>query len=161
MYSSRCATRTIFSNWSQCMRATPLGNGVECITRSGRRRRTERYASQRCVEPACHTCHTSPASWLNRCQFWSRGCRPRACAVVFRPVSIVGQYVWRTSANGDEVEGTTDVIARLVAFKFSFTNGDGMSEIPPVPCLTGTVEYSTVPVNMGDEMESRRRRRRT
>ena len=50
--------------------------------------------------------------------------------------------MWRTSANGDEVEGTTDVIARLVAFKFSFTNGDGKSEIPPVPCLTGTVEYS-------------------
>ena len=32
----------------------------------------------------------------------------------------------RTSATGDEVEGTTNVIARLVAFKFSFDDGYGM-----------------------------------
>ena len=29
----------------------------------------------------------------------------------------------RTSATGEEVEGTPDVIARLVAFKFSFADG--------------------------------------
>jgi hypothetical protein len=34
--------------------------------------------------------------------------------------------VRRTSATGDEVEGTTNVIARLVAFKFSFDDGYGM-----------------------------------
>ena len=36
----------------------------------------------------------------------------------------------RTSATGDEVEGTTNVIARLVAFKFSFNDGYGMRFLP-------------------------------
>lgn len=36
----------------------------------------------------------------------------------------------RTSATGDEVEGTTNVIARLVAFKFSFDDGYGMRFLP-------------------------------
>ena len=52
----------------------------------------------------------------------------------------------RTTASGDEVEGTTDVIARLVGFKFSFADGYSM-RFHPVPMnthvLTGTVEYST------------------
>ena len=61
-----------------------------------------------------------------------------AGAVVFRPVSIVGPT--RTEP-GDE--GMTDVLPRIVAFKFSFTNDDGMSEIPPVPCLHG-VPLSTL-----------------
>jgi hypothetical protein len=38
--------------------------------------------------------------------------------------------VRRTSATGDEVEGTTNVIARLVAFKFSFDDGYGMRFLP-------------------------------
>ena len=38
----------------------------------------------------------------------------------------------RTSATGDEVEGTTNVIARLVVFKFSFDDGYGM-RFHPVP----------------------------
>ena len=50
----------------------------------------------------------------------------------------------RTSATGDEVEGTTNVIARLVAFKFSFDDGYGMRFHPVPHVLTGTVEYSTV-----------------
>ena len=42
----------------------------------------------------------------------------------------------RTSATGDEVEGTTNVIARLVAFKFSFDDGYGMRFLPiPMSCF--------------------------
>ena len=46
----------------------------------------------------------------------------------------------RTSATGDEVEGTTNVIARLVAFKFSFDDGYGMrfhlcTSRPPCKCF--------------------------
>ena len=55
-----------------------------------------------------------------------------AGAVVLQPVSIVGPTC---PEPGDE--GMTDVLPRIVAFKFSFTNDDGMREIP---CLTGTVE---------------------
>ena len=99
-------------------------NGVQCIRRSARRRRTERYASQRCVEPACHT---STASWLNWCQCWSRDRRRVAssCGCVSAGVNR-GANVRRTTASGDEVEGTTDVIARLVGFKFSFADGYSM-----------------------------------
>jgi hypothetical protein len=78
----------------------------------------ERYASPRYVKPACHT---STALWLNRCQCWSRDRRRVAssCGCVSAGVNRRAN-VRRTSATGDEVEGITDVIARLVAFKFSF-----------------------------------------
>ena len=94
------------------------GRCVQCNRSPARRRRTERYASQRCVEPACHT---STASWLNWCQCWSRDRRRVAssCGCVSAGINC-GANVRRTSATGEEVEGTPDVIARLVAFKFSF-----------------------------------------
>ena len=78
----------------------------------------QRYASPRCVKPAYHT---STSLWLDRCQCWSRDRRRVAssCGCVAAGVNR-GANVRRTSATGDEVEGTTDVIARLVAFKFSF-----------------------------------------
>ena len=90
----------------------------------------ERYASPRYVKPACHT---STALWLNRCQCWSRDRRRVAssCGCVSAGVNR-GANVRRTSATGDEVEGTTNVIARLVAFKFSFDDGYGM-RFHPVP----------------------------
>lgn len=122
-----------FSATGRNVCAQPGAHGVQCIRRSARRRRTERYASQRCVQPACHT---STASWLNWCQFWSRGCRSVAnlCGCVSAGVNR-GANVRRTTATGEEVKGTPDFIARLVAFKFFFANGDGMSKLPR---LTGT-----------------------
>ena len=90
----------------------------------------QRYASPRCVKPAYHT---STSLWLDRCQCWSRDRRRVAssCGCVAAGVNR-GANVRRTSATGDEVEGTTNVIARLVAFKFSFDDGYGM-RFHPVP----------------------------
>ena len=50
----------------------------------------------------------------------------------------------RTSATGDEVEGTTNVIARIVAFKFSFDDGYGMRFLPiPMSCFCFYSAHST------------------
>jgi hypothetical protein len=80
----------------------------------------KRSASQRCVEPACHT---STASWVNWCQCWSRDRRRVAssCGCVAAGVNR-GANVRRTSATG-ECENAVAVIARSVAFVFGSTYG--------------------------------------
>jgi hypothetical protein len=73
----------------------------------------QRYASPRCVKPAYTT---STALWLDRCQCWSRDRRRRQlCGCVSAGVNR-GANVRRTRATGDEVERTTEVIARIVAY---------------------------------------------
>lgn len=53
----------------------------------------------------------------------------------------------RTSATGDEVEGTTNVIARIVAFKFSFDDGYGMRFLPiPMSCFCFYSAHSHSPL---------------
>ena len=56
----------------------------------------------------------------------------------------------RTSATGDEVEGTTNVIARIVAFKFSFDDGYGMRFLPiPMSCFCFYSAHSSYLVESG------------
>ena len=138
MYSSRCATRTIFSNWSQCMRATgcPMASNASDVPPGA-----AELSVMRPSDVWSRLATTSTASWLNWCQCWSRDRRRVAssCGCVSAGINC-GANVRRTSATGEEVEGTPDVIARLVAFKFSFADG----VIPSRPPCLKQVPLSTL-----------------